>query len=70
MKVNTQKLIRGQVMLSGEIVLSAVQHRGETFNRFPKMHIKLLNPKTGKTRFASWNLYGTVYCKDEVVELS
>lgn len=69
MRISTQKLIPGNVMLTGEIVLSAEQPRGETFNKFPKMHIKLFNPKNGKIRFAKWNLYGTIFCKDEIVKL-
>ena len=64
MKMLTKDLKAGQVMRSGEVVVSV--HRGSTFYGNPKMRVVLENPCTKNRRLASWNLYGTVFVKDPV----
>lgn len=60
MKKTTSKLVAGDVMGSGEIVISCEKSTGFGQSN-PKGRIVLKNPKTGKTRVASWNWWGTVF---------
>jgi hypothetical protein len=67
-KMFTKDLKAGQVMHSGEVVVSAIRPNGTTFYGNPKMHVTLENPTTKNRRFAMWHLYGTVYVKGEYVQ--
>ena len=67
-KMLTKDLKAGQVMHSGEVVVSAIRPNGTTFYGNPKMHVTLENPTTKNRRFAMWHLYGTVYVKGEHVQ--
>lgn len=66
-KMLTKDLKAGQVMHSGEVVISTTP-RGGNFYGNPKMYVTLENPKTKKRRLAMWHLYGTVFVKGEHVQ--
>lgn len=57
MRIRTKELMPGDIMATGEVVLRATK-----FGMFRdvKMHVTLQNPKTGKTRLASWSYWGTI----------
>lgn len=60
MRIQTNRLQPGMVMLTGEVV-EKVQ-RDHTNSK--AIFVTLKNPKTGKTRTTSWNYGGTVSVKD------
>jgi len=62
MRKTTDKLVTGDVTMSGEIVVSCEKSTGFG-QRNPKGRVVLLNPKTGKKRVASWNWWGTIFLK-------
>lgn len=61
MMKRTRDLKQGDVMQSGEVVVSA--YRGKYMGR-DRMIVTLDNPKTGKQRIADWNHQGTVAIKE------
>lgn len=65
MRKTTANLVPGDIMRSGEIVVSVRKSTpfGQTS---PKGSIILLNPKTNKKRIASWNWWGDVFLKQSV----
>jgi hypothetical protein len=63
MKQRTKTLTAGQVMASGEVVVSATASK-------PYMVVKLFNPKRKTERTAQWNLNGTVFVRAEELEFS
>jgi hypothetical protein len=60
---STNRLVPGDVMASGEVVVSC--NKSTPFGQGnPKATVILLNTKTGKRRFCTWNWYGTVSVKN------
>jgi len=65
---STSRLVPGDVMASGEIVVSCDKSTPFGCGN-PKATVVLSNPKTGKKRLARWNWFGTVSVKNAVVSV-
>lgn len=61
----TNYLVAGDVMASGELVENAVKS-GKSYYGSVKMAVTLRNLKTNHVRVALWNYYGTVALNSSV----
>jgi hypothetical protein len=65
MKIMANELTVGTVMASGEIVRAVNSQRYGGRNH--TVLVTLLNPKTNKTRLATWAYFGTIFVKDSEI---